>query len=315
MSVYLGKALLFICLFLSFLLLFYWMRKESFIHVVLHKAYDGMETAARKRVLNNRRSMRLLEKRGGRLYGLEKMLLYSGLLRRFPLLSPERFVAGGAVVSAILYFLLLLAGLSYAESLLCVLGLHVAVYIGLTMRMQKNYNATDENLLKFLDFLGSYSLTGGEVMGVFKQISVYLEEPMRGALEECYYEALLTGDTTLALLSTAEKLQHPKFKELIRNIEISGRYVTDYSALVIQSRRSIREHMRLRAERKSLAKEAWTNMLLLGAMALIILKSVEVLIGVPMGELLFHSVVGRICMAGIVIILGLFYVEVKNIDG
>ena len=290
------------------------MRRESFIRVVFHKAYDSIDNAARRRVLENRRSMRLLQRRRDRLYGLEKVLLYSGMMRRFPFLSPELYLAGDIILSAALYFGLLLFRISYIESLLVVFGCHVLIYFYLGVQMQKNYNATDENLLKFLDFLGNYSLTGGEVTGVLKQVSVYMSEPVKGALEECYYEATLTGDSGIALLSTAEKLQHPKFKELIRNIEVASRYVADYSALVAQSRRSVREYMRLRAERKALAREAWTNMLLLGGMTVVILKSVEVLIGVPLQELLFQNMVGRMCLIGIVAILLMFYMEVRKID-
>lgn len=309
-----GRAVLFVSLLVSFLLLFYWMRRESFIRVVFHKAYDSIDNAARRRVMENRRSMRLLQRRRDRLYGLEKVLLYSGMMRRFPFLSPELYLAGDIVLSAVSYFALWLFCFSCMESLLMVLGCHVIIFFYLGVRMQKNYNSTDENLLKFLDFLGNYSLTGGEVTGVLKQVSVYMSEPIKGVLEECYYEAALTGDSGIALLSAAEKLQHPKFKELIRNIEVASRYVADYSALVAQSRRSVREYMRLRAERKALAREAWTNMLLLGGMTMVILKSVEVLIGIPLEELLFQSMVGRICLFGIVVILVLFYLEVRRID-
>lgn len=314
MNGFMGKAILFVSLLASFSLLFYWMRRESFIRTVFHRAYDSIDNAARKRVLENRRSMRLLQRRRDRLYGLEKILLYSGMMRRFPFLSPELFLAGDILLGAALYFGLMLLGISYVESLLVVFGCHVFVFFFLSVQMQRNYNATDENLLKFLDFLGNYSLTGGEVTGVLKQVSVYMSEPMKSVLEECYYEATLTGDSGIALLSAAEKLQHPKFKELIRNIEVASRYVADYSALVAQSRRSVREYMRLRAERKALAREAWTNMLLLGGMTVVILKSVEVLIGVPLRELLLQNIVGKMCMVGIAGILLMFYMEVKKID-
>lgn len=314
MSRYLGSAVLFLFVFAGFFTLFYWMRRESFIRTVLHRAYDSIDTAARRRVLSNRRSMRLLERRRDRLYGLEKMLLYSGLLRRFPFLSPELYLVGDVVVSASLYFTLLLWKVSYLESLLAVAIVHILIYFCVSLMMQKNYNATEESLLKFLDFLGNYSLTGGEVTGVLKQVSLYMNEPIKGVLEECYYEARLSGDTTVALLSAAEKLQHPKFKELLRNIEITGRYVADYSALVSLSRRQVREYVRLRTQRKALAREAWTNMLLLGAMTVVILKSVEVLVGVPLQELLLESLVGKACLLGILIILGMFYLEVRQID-
>ena len=133
-------------------------------------------------------------------------------------------------------------------------------------------------------------------------------------LEECYYEAQTTGDTSLALLSMAEKIQHPKFKELVRNLEISMRYSADFTILVNQSRKSIREHMRMRQEQKALAGEAWINILILGVMTVVILKSVEILIGVPIEEILLETWPGRGCLGGILFILFLFYQKIRKLN-
>ena len=168
--------------------------------------------------------------------------------------------------------------------------------------------------MKILDFLGNYSITSGEITAVLSQVSPYVGEPLRGVLDACYYEAQTSGDTSIALLAMAEKIQHPKFRELARNLEISLRYAADLTVLVSQSRRSLREYTRMRQERKALAREAWINMLILGAMTAVILKALESLVGIPLGEILLHTLPGMAALTVIAVILLLFYRQVRMLD-
>lgn len=309
-----GNMILYLELLISFCLLFRWIQKESIIHNVIHMAYVNLEQAAEKRIADNRTGMLLLRKRKGLVYRLEKQLLYSGMTRRFPSLTPELWIALHLVMCALLYAMATIWIGTWWIGLIFVLLFEGLVSLLLNLLISQNYNAVDGELLKFLDFLGNYSITSGEVTQIMKQISPYLEEPLRNALEECYYEAQTSGDTSLALLSMGEKIQHPKFKELVRNMEISMRYSADFTILVSQSRKSVREHMRMRQEQKALAGEAWVNILILAAMTVVILKTVEVLIGVPIQEILFGTWVGKGCLGGIIVILFSFYKKIRKLD-
>ncbi len=310
-----GKIVLFLELMVAFVLLFYWMRGESIIHRIMHKAYEGLEQAAEKRMADHRAAMMLMNRPGGFFCRLEQQLLYSGLLHRFPSMTPEKFVAGNLLLAGMVYLGISLISGHWWMGLLGILGWCAVGYVLVSLLIAHQYNAVDRELLKFLDFLGNYSITSGELTSILSQISGYLENPLKVVLEECYYEAQTTGDTSVALLSMAEKIQHPKFKELVHNMEITMRYCADFTILVNQSRKAVREHMRMRQERKSLAAEAWVNILILGVMTVVILKTVEALIGIPMKEILFDSWPGRICLSGIGGILFLFYRQIRKLDG
>ena len=229
-------------------------------------------------------------------------------------MTPELWILGNLAAGMAVYFLALLLGIVWQEALLAAGGLWLLVYVAVNQCMCRNYNATDENLLKFLDFLGNYSITSGEITAVLGQVSPYVGEPLRGVLDACYYEAQTSGDTGIALLAMAEKIQHPKFRELVRNLEISLRYSADLTVLVSQSRRSLREYTRMRQERKSLVREAWVNILILGAMTLVILKALEALVGIPLSEIMLHTLPGIGCLAVIGVILLLFYRQVRMLD-
>ncbi len=309
-----GKVVLFIELLSGFLLLFWWIRRDSIIHNLTYHAYENMEQAARKRAEDRRSTLLLKNTRKGILFHLEQQLLYSGLTDKIPFLTPELWITGNLILVALCYTIGTILSNNWWLGFLIILIFEISVYLLQNLLVLRNYNAVDRELLKFLDFLGNYSITSGEVTIILKQISGYLEEPLKSVLEECYYEAQTTGDTGMALLSMAEKVQHPKFKELVRNMEISMRYSADFTILVSQSRKSIREHMRMRQEQKALASEAWVNILILGAMTVIILKTVEVLIGVPIQDILLKTWVGRGCLMGILVILFLFYNKIRKLD-
>lgn len=308
------KILLLAELAVGFTALFLWIRKESILHQLWHRAYDSLETAAARRVRDNRRSLQLLQGKRGFWQRMEQRLLYSGISRRFPSLTPEFWILGNLAAGMTVYFLALLLGASWQKALLAAGGLWLLVSGAVNQRMSHNYNATDENLMKFLDFLGNYSITSGEITAVLGQVSPYVGEPLRGVLDACYYEAQTSGDTGIALLAMAEKIQHPKFQELVRNLEISLRYSADLTVLVSQSRRSLREYTRMRQERKSLVREAWVNILILGAMTLVILKALEALVGIPLSEIMLHTLPGIGCLAVIGVILLLFYRQVRMLD-
>ncbi|MFG6355683.1 MAG: hypothetical protein K1W26_02495 [Acetatifactor sp.] len=308
------KILLLAELTAGFTALFWWIRQGSILRLLWHRAYDSLEAAAAKRVQDNRRSLQLLRGKKGFWQRMEQRLLYSGIVGRFPFLTPEIWIAVNLAAGAGVYFLALLLGAAWPGALMAAGGLWLLVWLALNRGMERNYNATDENLMKLLDFLGNYSITSGEITAVLGQVSPYMGEPLRGVLDACYYEAQTSGDTSIALLAMAEKIQHPKFRELARNLEISLRYCADLTVLVSQSRRSLREYTRLRQERKALAREAWINMLILGAMTVVILKALESLVGIPLGEILLHTLPGLGALTVIAVILLLFYRQVRMLD-
>ncbi len=283
-------------LLIAFSGLFWWVRNSSMIQNILIRA------------------QRTVNKNNPLIRKLDDMLLFSGLNRYWPILTVGNWLliqilaVGAVVLSTSIFRIAFWKGAA-------VLALFWATqYAAVSILIVRNYKKVDDELLKFLDFLGNYSITSGEVTSIFYQVSGYLEDPLKSVLEECYYEAQTFGDISPALLSMMKKIQHPKFRELVRNIEVTMRYSADFTILVNQSRRSVREHIRMRQERKALAKEAWVNMLILIVMMMVTFMAVERLVGVTMEQVLLETWVGRGCIGGICVILLLFYRQIRAID-
>lgn len=313
MNQFLIRSILFSFLTLFFVLTFYWMNANSLVIQVFYAARQNLEETQDRRHKDRRRSILLQLDRNGVVAAIEKRIQYSGLINWFPLLNPYVYFGGKVVIASGIYFIgALLQYPVFLRALLVAGGLFV-LYLLENIMIARNYNRTEDSLIKLLDCLGSYSVTTSEITWILSQVCEYMEEPVKGVLEECCLEAQVTGDYSMALLYTAEKLQHPKFRELLRNLEISLRYCADLTVMVAQSKRSITEYMRMRQERKALVREAWVNILILGAMALIILKAVGVLLSVPMTQMLFHTWPGIVCVIVIVGILLMFYMQIRKL--
>lgn len=313
MSVFIEECMIFCLLFIGFFLLFWRIRWLELITNLLRQTGENMEEAARLRLLENRKRLLAIEKEDSLWYKLEQELQYSGLKGRFPLLTAERWILGN-LLAAVFIFLFLFAFWNWQGAVLGVFLILSGEFLGMQACKMHAMKSVNENILKFLDFLGNYSITAGEVTGIFHQISKYVEEPLKSALEECCYEAQTTGDTGLALLSMAEKIEHPKFKELVRNMEINLRYCADFTTLVGNSRRSMRDYLKQREERKSMIREAAINMALLLGMSAFVFLIVDRLIEVSIWTILLGTIPGRIALGVLGIILCLFLGQAYRIQ-
>lgn len=298
-------GILFCLLFTGCVLLCWHVRWLEHMSRLMRRGKEEMDEAARKRLLENRKQLSELQKRYSLWYHIEQELHYSGIKRRLPFLTAELWVAVHILAAALL-LLVLFAGFGWKRALGALAVLAAAEYLVIQICKMRAFRSVNANLIKFLDFLGNYSISAGELTGIFTQISKYMDEPLRSALDECSYEAQTTGDAGMALLSMAEQIEHPKFKELVRNMEISVRYCADFTHLVNSSRRMMREYLRLGEERRAMLREAVINMLLLLAMSAFALVIVDGLLETSVWVLLLKTLPGRIALGTVALILLLF---------
>lgn len=306
------KVMIFLLLFVGFMLLFSAGNISGAISVSLQKTGREMEEVARKRELEERRQMLSGQEKGGFLTAVERELYYTGLKLHFPKLTAELFMAGNLVVAAVLFVTAsVFGGIVGGVCSISVWG--AAEYLLLSQLKGRNLKSVSENLMKLLDFLGNYSVTSGEVAGILYQVSRYMEDPLKSVLEACYYEAQVTGDAQGALLQMARKVEHPKFKELVGNMEISLRYCADFSALVSGSRRSMLEYLRSAGERKGMLREALISMGLLLGMSFIILLAVGSLVQMSPVQLLTGTFPGKAGIVVLVVIGFLFAGQLRRV--
>ncbi len=298
----------------GFEILFCWMVLENPLARLLSSTLDRADRSSRERSYEDRRLLLAYERREGLLKKWERRLLYTGMAVRHRWLTPEIWILLNIVGSAVVYFGALFLGRSFGWAVTALAAAQAVRMLAEKRLMSRNYRAVNDSLVKFLDFLGNYSIAAGEVTGILNQVSKYMEEPLRTVLDQCYYEAQLSGDASLALLAMAEKIEHPRFKELVRNMEVCARYSADFKELVHSSKRAVREHIKTGQERKAMIAEALINMLILLGMSLAIFLILEQLIGVSVSSLLLGSLPGGIALGVIGLIFGAFYLQICNPD-
>lgn len=305
-------AWIFCLIFMGFLLLFGRIRWLETVKILLSKTREGMDQSARLRALEKRHRLQELQRKNTLIYRVEEFLCYCGIRRRFPGYTAEKWIAGNLLGMMLVFCLLQGITGRFTVAALGTGLLCGAEYLILSTLRAGELRSVNDNLLKCLNFLGNYSLTAGEITMVLGQVSKYVEEPLKGALEECAYEAQTTGDSSLALLSLAERIEHPKVKQLARNLEVSIRYMADLTMLVDSSRRSAREYLRMEEERKGMLREAGINMGLLMAMSLFALLTVDRLVDISVRDVLYSTLPGHIAIG---IYVGIIFLFLRKLYG
>ena len=97
-------------------------------------------------------------------------------------------------------------------------------------------------------------------------------------------------------------------------MEVSIRYCADFSMLVDGSRRSVREYLRLGEERKGMLREAVINMVLLLAMSLFALLTVDGLIETSIWNIVWHTLPGKAAVIVVLVVFGLLARQLYNVQ-
>lgn len=313
MSRYFEYIAIFILLFAGMLLMLVRTNAVSNMRKTLERAKASVDEADKQIKLLRRKNLSDFESKNSVLIWMEKQLEYSGFHRRFQKLTVGRLLVANIVLCSMLIFIgsfLRGAGLGLA------LAIAFVFLEGLVFQIAKSRNNSivNDELPKFLDFLGNYSITNGELTSVLSQISKYVREPLKGVLEECEMESRVTGDVSMAIVSMADKIEHPQFKQLARNIEVTVRYSADFTSLVSDSRRSMREYLSQSRERSGMLREAGINMILLLIMSVVVLLTVNLLIDGSVWAILFGTFVGHLALAGMAIIIILFAMQALSMN-
>lgn len=229
------KVIIIVLIFLTFYLLMKHLYREN----VLGRAVEQVseQVTERSRLRSRQMSAGLKEKRTD--IKLERDLYKSGLSISFPFLTAEVYILIMVISAGSGFFLVSVWRTGIILRIISLCCGPLILYTVLQIKYYLNYRRVEKNLLIFLNLLDSFSITAGELTVIFYKISYYLDRPLKRALEECYFETQITGNTTKALYNLMEKVGHPKFKEVVRNLEVCSRYDADYSSVVDSCRKTI----------------------------------------------------------------------------
>ena len=258
--------LLLVCAVGSWILVKAMMRNRA-IHKATTKIIQTAKRNSDKRILQEQ-ELRLQEGNQEDIkffYKIDLALAQSGLSEKIPFLTTEIFLTIIAFFTALSCFIVL----KFTNVLLYGIFAGIAVislfYVFIFLLTSKNYQKVEENIIQFANLMENYSQTTDDIISIMGKVVVYLEEPLSGAVLECYNEAKSTGDVSASLNRLELKVEHPKFKELIQNLEICSRYEANYGVIINDSRDIIRKYIEQREKKINRVKAARINILILFA--------------------------------------------------
>ncbi len=302
------RIVCFALLALSLVGTIYYLLSKDIFRRAADRAKNALETAA---VNGAREAKRKALRQDEQLNGFAKWLdrarrlyVYSRIGSRTAL-SFEIWMVLMAASTAAAYFLVNLLTGSLKRGLIAAAISVATFYVLQKIFAHANYKKVDAELIKFVDLLSNFSVTSGEITDIFHQISRYMSDPLCSVLEECYYDARTCGNTSLALYAMADKIEHPMFKNLIRNIEICINYTADFAVIVANSRKLMANDQRAKKQRKSMANENFIDMFIVSAGMFASLIIVDTL-GTGIWQILTDTTLGHICIAAVAIIFVIF---------
>lgn len=302
------KIALFLTLSLSAVGIAYFFRKKRIFQKAFLNTYTAIDSAATRRASGRRRDLLLSQMDNAEgffsriLSKPEKRYVYSRLGAKTGLSFEIWFVL--KIITAVLLYgsLIFFTQHGYAGLLGAVLYI---VILGMVENLlaYRNYKIVENNLLQFTNLLSNFSIASGEITGIFHRVAPYLPNPLSSVLEECYYDAQTCGDTSAAMYAMLEKIEHPLFKELILNLEVCVNYTANFSIILSNSRKIIRDTRRESRERRALARENLMEMVIVTIGLFVAIWLVEMLLEASLMEILFHTPIGHIAL----IIIGILY--------
>ncbi len=271
-----------------------------------------LDEKGRENALRKREAIRMRADRDGVWARMDRALVYSCINRCFPRITTEKFIA---LVTAVDSFVFITAGIAegVVTGAVCAAVFLFSVYVCIKLLEIRNLRRTGDDLPRLLDLLGSYAASGAVYSNIFGQISFYMNEPLRTVFDECGAEGRMSGDISLALLTMADKIEHPQFKQLIRNMEITSRHSEDIAGLVSDTRRSLRDYLKESSERKAMLRESAINMVLLLIMSYVVIAISASLSETQVSTVVFASIPGRIMLGVLGAVLMMFFIQAASL--
>lgn len=252
------KDALFFVLFLLAYYFFELVRNHKLLKEAVESVYERTREQEERR-LSEQERIRLeegVQEKTDFLYKLDMLLVYSNIKKWIPFMNTELFIGMTLILSVSAYLLVAKAAGVWIFGILGAGSVCIGIYLLLYFLSGINYQNTEKSLTTFLNLLENYSITSDDLIHILHRTAINMEEPIQSALYECYAEATSTGNTGLAMRNLQKKIEHEKFKELVRNLEICSRYEANYAEIIKDSRSLIQEHSAYSQERKSIINNA-----------------------------------------------------------
>lgn len=304
-TIILLKVCLFLTLGLTAFLLLSYLKAHKVLSSVAETVYEKAKAQEEERQAEQRKLL-LVEGRQEKtnlLYKLDLLVLQSNIRKFIPFASTEILLVMTIILAAFGYIGVAYLTGTWIFGMLGFVGVGFLCYMVLYFMAISNYWNTEESLMTFINLLENYSSMEDELIAIFSRIQTFLTEPVRSAVEQCCIEAEMTGDKGRAIRNLEKRIEHEKFKELVRNLEICSRYEANYGEVIKDSRSLLREYLAAAKERKAILNNARVEIAMIIACSGIVFWMMNDFTQAGIMTVLLGSIAGNIILAYCILML------------
>ena len=227
------------------------------------------------------------------LYRMDEMLLQSGIRTRLSFMTTELFITILIVVSVVIFYFVSVVTDEFIFAILAVAFSVMMIYGTLKLLLFANKSKLDDDMLQFANMLENYSRTTDDIVSILGQVYVYLNEPLKTVVRECYVEMKSTGDISSAFARLSAKIGNRKFEELLQNIEMCSRHETNYEAVIAGNKIIIKEYLAEKELRKQMALSARLEICVLFVIAVYVISMINDMLEDRLMTYLMSDFVGK----------------------
>lgn len=165
----------------------------------------------------------------------------------------------------------------------CLFGLVLfcgVFYVNL-LRRQKRAQ-TEKELVPFLNIVDNFSKTEQDLFQIFELAVPYLKEPLKTVLAESGQHAVATGNRMEAIRDLIYRIEHPKFREMIQNLEICSKNEANYARIMGDMRDGLSAYMSNRKEERGILKEGQMQIVVIICLGIPMVAMLSVITQVPL---------------------------------
>lgn len=171
----------------------------------------------------------------------------------------------------------------------------------------RRMNRTESELLSFLNIVDNFSVAEQDLFRILGNAGEYLKEPLGSALKECSIRAAQTGNRFEAVQELICRIGHPKFQEMMQNLEICSRNEANYSEVLADLRESMTAYLSARREENSILREGKIQIMLIVLMGIPMIMMLTAITGVPVFSMADSPVGWAAAGYWVVLLIVIFY--------
>lgn len=240
------------------------------------------------------------------IYKIDRLLLTSGLKRRFPKISAGIFLFI-LVVSALIGFI---ASIVIAKNIfisLFVAAALVVIEVAIVKALAaKAYNEIEDGTEIFVSLLCNHAKGSTDLVTIFEGAYMSLDGELRRLVETFINNAKRLGNVDMALDLMKESIDNKQLRTIIVNLKNCSHFRANYEEVLSQMMSQIAESLTSREERKNVLFSMKVTLMVISVASLIIVEIVGAGLDIEVFEILTSNSFGQ----GLMFMTGILYLFV-----